>query len=186
MLDYINKKSKWKKYLLKTFFPRILTNAIALVYIEPQFYFDENLQLLLIWRLKLSLSSISIPKSFTFDIALICFSISAYNMVSMISLAFIGDCHLRFAWNHNHVITLKQFYAVSLSDSRLLIEFSAILAKLENVLSSANLWIKANNKKYEISLENMLNRPYNWFYQLQDNGGSSRKSSKCPSKAIKF
>lgn len=84
------------------------------------------------------------------------------------------------------MITLKQFYAVSLSDSRLLIQFSAILAKLENVLSSANLWIKANNKKYEISLENMLNRPYNWFYQLQDNGGSSRKSSKCPSKAIKF
>lgn len=110
-----------------------------MVYIEPQSYFDENLQLLLIWRLKLSLLSISIPKSFTFDIALICFSINAYNMVSMISVAFIGDCHLRFAWNHNHVITLKQFYAVSLSDSRLLIEFSAILAKLENVLSSANL-----------------------------------------------
>ena len=40
---------------------------------------------------------------------------------------------------------LKQFIAISLCDSRIVITFFIALAKLERVLSSAKLWAEATN-----------------------------------------
>ena len=54
--------------------------------------------------------------------------------------------------------SLNQFIAISLSDSRILIRFSIVLAKLERVLSSAKFWAKATNIKLKKSMKNMLNK----------------------------
>ena len=73
---------------------------------------------------------------------------------SMISFAFIEDYRSKFTWIHNHVI-IKQIIAITISDSR--IRFSIVLAKLERVLLSTNLWAKATNVKWRNPLKKMLN-----------------------------
>ena len=44
-------------------------------------------------------------------------------------------------------LTLNEFIAISLSDSRILIRFCIVLTKLERVLSSAKLLAEAANIK---------------------------------------
>ena len=44
-------------------------------------------------------------------------------------------------------LSLNQFIAISLSDSRILIRFSIVLTKLERVLSSAELLAEVANIK---------------------------------------
>ena len=84
------------------------------------------------------------------------FSINAFNLVSMISPAFIEDHRLKFTRNHNLVIIFN-YFIVSLSDSKILIRFSTVLAELESVLSSAKVVSRSNFYKIEKSLKKVFN-----------------------------
>ena len=64
----------------------------------------------------------------------------------MISFVFIEDYRLKFIWIYNYVVIFNDIY-ISLSDSRILIRFSIVLAKLGRVLSSGKLWAEATDTK---------------------------------------
>ena len=63
-------------------------------------WFEVDLQMLLIWFLKFSLSSIFTTKSLTYNNALI----SLWSMFSKTYYEFIEDYRFKFTWIHNHVI----------------------------------------------------------------------------------
>ena len=56
------------------------------------------------------------------------------------------------------MVILKQFIAILLSDSRILIRFFIVSAKLERALFSAKLWAESANIKKEESLKKMINQ----------------------------
>ena len=68
-------------------------------------WFDANLQRLLLWWLKFSVSLISV-----FLISLSFFLIDVNNLVNMISFVFTNDYRLEFTWIHNQMIIFKPTY----------------------------------------------------------------------------
>ena len=63
-------------------------------------WFKADLQMLLIWFFKFSLSSIFTTKSLTYNNALI----ALWSMFIKTSYKFIEDYRFKFTWIHNHVI----------------------------------------------------------------------------------
>ena len=97
---------------MKKVFVSIFLSSIPKSYfnlIKVLNWFVSNLQMLLIWWLKFSLLSISIPKSLTFDTTYFLL-INVYDLVSMISFVFIEDYCLKFTWIHNHAVIFKPIY----------------------------------------------------------------------------
>ena len=66
--------------------------------------------MLLICWLKSSLSLLSIPKKFNFRYCINLNLIEIYNLVSIISFAFTGDCCLKFTWIDNRMVIFKPIY----------------------------------------------------------------------------
>ena len=75
----------------------------------------------------------------------------------MISPALIEDYRLKFTRNHNLVIIFNHFIVASLSDSKILIRFSTVLAELKSVLSSAKIVSRCDLYKIEKSLKKASN-----------------------------
>ena len=64
------------------------------------------------------------------------FLANVYHLVSMTLFDFIEDHRMKCTWIYKHEIAFK---LPSLSDSKILIRFSIVLAKLESVLLLAKL-----------------------------------------------
>ena len=110
-------------------------------------WLEVDLKMLLIWWLKFILSSIAIPKRLTFGTTLIFFW-----LMFIIGLVWFSLCLSKIiAWNLPGLtimwLLLKQFIAIGLFDSRILIRFSIVLSKLDRVLTPAKLWAEATNIK---------------------------------------
>ena len=68
----------------------------------------------------------------------------------------------KIAWNLSGLtimlLSLNQFMAQLLSDSKMLTRFFTVLAKLDKVLSSAKLWTDTLHRKKKKSLKKILNK----------------------------
>ena len=112
-----------------------------------------------ICKLKVSLLSIWTPNILTSETTLI-FSLSI--------VIFSFRCKSEFflsneiAWNLSGLtvilLSLNQFMAQLLSDSKMLTRFFTVLAKLDKVLSSAKLWTDTLHRKKKKSLKKILNK----------------------------
>ena len=134
-----------QRFLLAPFFPWILRDVLVLlrrsVGLRPIYkcywYGGRNLVC----------SQFLFLNVLTFDTALISFW-----STFIIWLVWISLCLSKIiTWNLPGFtimwLFLNQFIAISLSDSRILMRLSIVLAKLERVLSSPKLWAEATNIK---------------------------------------
>ena len=121
-----------------------------------QIYAD--LQILLMCRLKLSFSSIWIPRSSTDEADFIIW-LSTWKFVFARSERFLFNT---IAWNLLGFTTilfiLNHSIAILLSDSYLFIRSEIVFAQAESVLLSAKLWIEEDSMKKKRSLNEKSNR----------------------------
>ena len=121
-------------------------------------WFENDLQMLLICRLKFNLSSKGIPKSSTDETDLIVW-------LSIVNGMFVRlDFFLSriMAWNLSGLIIISFFVnqsmAILLSDSNVPINLESVSPQAHRVLSSAKLCIEAISMKKNKSLMERLNK----------------------------
>ena len=85
-----------------------------------------------------------------------------FNIWDKFNVFFI-DCDILFRYNlgfllfnksliNNHITSLKQFMAQTLSDSKILTRLFTILAKLDQVLLSAKSWTDITQEKEKVNI----------------------------------
>ena len=119
-------------------------------------WFPADLQSLLIWWLKFSLSSIWTPRSLTDEVDLI-FSFPILSSILVLSEPRLSR---RITWNLSGftiiLLLWSQLIAASHSDSEIGSNSLSVLAKLAKVLSSAKLWTEVFEIKKKKSLNKIL------------------------------